>query len=102
MKKLLFKFWQFCKSRFLQIILLIIAIDSWEQAIRFGNKTFKAIGTFNKNFSQNYDDDPLYMGTDVAVTAGFEGGAIAMGLVTCVCIFGVVWIEISKNKSIGN
>ena len=99
MKKLLFKFWQFCKSRFLQIILLIIANDSWEQAIRFGNKTFKANGIYDKNFSQVYDTTPMYMGTDVAVTAGFEGGAIAMGLVTCVCIFGVVWIEISKTKA---
>ena len=31
-------------------------------------------------------------------TSGFNGGAIAMGLITCVCILGVVWLEINRSK----
>jgi len=49
----------------------------WEMAIELGSETL--VG-------------------EVDVTAGFDGGALAMGLITCMCIFGVVWLQINKTK----
>lgn len=88
MKKLLSKFWEFCTSRFLQILLLIIAFISWIAAERIGTESSRASG-------KGYGGKPGY---DVAITSGHDGGAIAMGLITCVCILGVVWLEINRSK----
>jgi hypothetical protein len=34
----------------------------------------------------------------VAVTSGYDGGALAMGLITCGCIIGIVWLEVIKIR----
>ena len=96
MKKLILKFLKFCNSIFLQTLLLIAAYNSWEKAIELGSETYSRGGSFDKNWDNRRASD--YISTDVDVTAGFEGGAIAMGLITCVCIFGIVWLQINKSK----
>jgi len=90
MKKLLLNFWKFLNSIFLQLLLSVVAFISWNMAIELGTETFHANGSFKKNFDM--------MATDVDVTAGFDGGALAMGLITCMCVFGVVWLQINKTK----
>ena len=96
MKKLILKFLKFCNSIFLQTLLLITAYNSWEKAIELGSETYFADGSIDKNFGTGQRSS--YIPTDVDVAAGFDGGAIAMGLITCVCIFGIVWLQINKSK----
>jgi len=85
----------FIGSYILQSLLAIVAFFSWEEAIDFGSKTLIGEGSFNKNY-RDFNNVQL-VPTDVDVTAGFEGGALAMGLICCVCIIMIVWIEINKN-----
>jgi hypothetical protein len=73
MKKLLLNFWNFCRSIFLQILLLALAFRSWEEAQRLGSKKS-------------------------SITSGYDGGAIAMGLIACICIYCIVWLQINKTK----
>ena len=96
MKKLLLNFRKFLNSIFLQLLLSVVGYISWDMAIKLGSETFHADGSFNKNFA-DFDNHNM-MATDVDVTAGFDGGAIAMGLITCMCIFGIVWLQINKPK----
>ena len=96
MKNSLLNFWQFCNSIFLQTLLLIFAYISWEKAIELGSETKESSGYFFKNFRQV--TSPL-MRTDNDVTAGFDGGALAMGLITSMCIFGIVWLQVNKSKT---
>ena len=94
MKKLI----RFCGSYFLQFVLAIIAYFSWLEVDYFGNKTLELKGSLNKNTSNPFDREYAdLIATDVDVTAGFDGGALAMGLICCVCIIMIVWIEINKN-----
>ena len=97
MKKLLLNFWRFLNSIFLQILLSVVGYNSWEMAIELGRETYGESGYFNKLMHyQNGAQE--YLATDVDVTAGFDGGSLAMGLITCVCIIGVVWLQINKTK----
>ena len=96
MKILTLKFWEFLKSIFLQVLLSYIAFVSWEKVDYFGNKTFRSVGFFDENGGRDYDYlKPI--ATDVDVASGFDGGALAMGLVCCVCIIMIVWTEINKK-----
>lgn len=96
MKKLLLNFWRFLNSIFLQILLTVVGYNSWEMAIELGSETLVGEGVFD----ENWDNSRVarYITTDVDVTAGFDGGAIAMGLITCMCIFGIIWLQINKTK----
>ena len=97
MKKLLLNFWRFLNSIFLQIILTVVGYNSWEMTIELGSETYWENGYINK--LMHYQNGAKeYLATDVDVTAGFDGGAIAMGLITCMCIFGIVWLKINKPK----
>jgi hypothetical protein len=77
------------KSYFLQLILSIVAYLSWIQTIEIANQRY--IGKIIRNRSEQD-----IVATDV--TSGLEGGALAMGLICCVCIVMVVWIENSKKS----
>ena len=96
MKKLLLNFWRFLNSIFLQILLTVVGYNSWEMAIDLGSETLVNEGVFDENWDSSRV--ARYITTDVDVTAGFDGGAIAMGLVTCMCVFGIVWLQINKSK----
>ena len=92
MKKFLSSVLCFIKSYFLQALLSVVAFLSFENAYNLGRRTFSSKGTFNRYGSR----DPLE-GTDVAVSTGFDGGSLAMGMICCVCIIMIVWIEINKK-----
>jgi len=64
MKKLLLKFWRFLNSIFLQFLLLLVALESWNSVKNFGDDFYNLV----------------------------------MGLVTCMCLFCVVWLQINKSK----
>ena len=74
MKKVLLKFWSFITSNYLQSILGFIAFLSWYEAYDLGHN------------SKSY------------ITSGYDGGALAMGLITCACLMSIVWLEVNKSK----
>jgi hypothetical protein len=96
MKKTLGTLWSSFRYHFLQVILLFVAFFSWLEASILGER-FEEISKTGNLINRGA---PPYVQQDVAVaiTSGFTGGAIAMGLITSVCIFGVVWLEINKSK----
>jgi hypothetical protein len=96
MKKLLLNFWRFLNSIFLQVLLSAVGYNSWEMAIELGSETLTGDGFFDENMYNTKGS--RYIPTDVDVTAGFDGGALAMGLITCMCIFGIIWLQINKTK----
>lgn len=77
-----------------QIVLSGVGAFTLNQSIEFGEETFSANGTFTKLINNEY----VEVGTDIAVSSGYNGGALSMGLITCVCIFAVIWLEIHKMK----
>ena len=80
----------------LQFVLAGVAAFAFQQSIEFGEEAYSKEGTYTKLIDGEYTE----VGTDVAVTAGYNGGAISMGLVCCVCIFLVIWIEVHKSKRV--
>ena len=109
MKKLLFKFLTFLNKRFLQLILFVFACLSWIECSEIGSNWRSLVedGVSDKVTRQwEFDDgtlsggEQIIGGAAVDVSTGFNGGALGMGLITCMCIFCIVWIEISrKSKS---
>ena len=104
MKKLFFKFLNFLNKRFLQLILFVFACLSWVECSEIG-RNYKGLSEdgVSDKFTEYYarpGDEQIIGGAAVDISTGFNGGALAMGLITCMCIFGIVWIEISrKSKS---
>jgi hypothetical protein len=99
MKKLLLNFWNFCRSIFLQILLLAVAFESWSEAQRLGSKeSFESISGYriDKRYSSGKKD--ILFDVDSSITSGYDGGAIAMGLIACICIYCIVWLQINKTK----
>jgi hypothetical protein len=78
------------KSIFLQLILSIVAVISWINSNEIGNSTQD--GTYYKNYSER---DEL---TGTSIAAGFNGGALAMGIICSVCIIMIVWLEVNKQN----
>ena len=87
MKKFIKKLWVFITS--LQFGLSIIAFLSWFQASSFGRRT-----SVGQTFTGNQGE---FTRSATDVTSGHDGGALAMGLICCVCIIMIVWIEINKK-----
>ena len=93
--KIIKKILCFIKSYFLQTVLAFLAYLSFETATDLGFRTVRFTGTFDKYPDSGRDS---FEATDVAISTGFEGGAIAMGLICCTCIIMIVWLEISKKN----
>ena len=97
MKKFLSSVLCFVKSYFLQALLSVVAFLSFENAYNLGNNTYSKAGTYTKYPRDSFDVDSVRTGTDVGVSTGFDGGSLAMGMICCVCIIMIVWIEINKK-----
>ena len=97
MKKFLCSVLCFIKSYFLQALLSVVAFLSFENAYYLGKRTFSEAGTYTKYSLNSFDEDAVRTGTDIAVSTGFDGGSLAMGMICCVCIIMIVWIEINKK-----
>jgi hypothetical protein len=77
------------KSIFLQLLLGIVAVASWINCNIIGNNS--EAGIYHKRTEDNYES----VGT--SIEAGFNGGALAMGIICSVCIIMIVWLEINKK-----
>ena len=86
MRNLILSFWAFLKSIFLQIILGLFAYESWEKAEKICTDVKHTDAGRHSRVGLTF------------VTSGFDGGAIAMGLIACACIIGIVWLEVNKSK----
>lgn len=84
--KTIFKFLQ---SIFLQLILSVIAIGSFQECQELGSKN--EVGTYIKTGEGHYET----IGT--SIDAGYKGGALGMGIICSVCIIMIVWLEINKK-----
>ena len=78
------------KSIFLQLLLGIVAVASWINCHMIGNHS--DVGIYLKRTDGNNE----IVGT--SIDAGFNGGALAMGIICSVCIIMIVWLEISKQN----
>lgn len=78
------------KSIFLQLLLGIVAVASWINCHLIGNNSEG--GTYLKRTEDGYES----VGT--SIDAGFNGGALAMGIICSVCIIMIVWLEINKQN----
>ena len=85
----------FIKSYFLQALLSVVAYVSFENAYYLGKRTFSIDG---KHSEYPFDFEGEQIGTDVAVSTGFDRGSLGMGMICCVCIIMIVWIEIHKKS----
>ena len=85
----------FFKSYFLQSLLAIVALFSWVESQELGYKYMSEVGTYGEESPM---DGCKTFGTSVSITSGFTGGALAMGLICCVCIVMIVRVEIKKEK----
>ena len=90
MKTFFKSIFKFLQSIFLQVILAIVALASFEECKQLGDR-FEA-GTYMKRGEGSYED----VGT--SIEAGFNGGAFAMGIICSVCIIMIVWLEINKQN----
>jgi len=93
MKTFFKSFFKFIQSIFLQVLLGIVAIASFDECQQLGHR-FEA-GTYDKDI--NYDKIET-VGT--TITAGFNGGTVAMGIICSVCIIMIVWLEINKQSKV--
>lgn len=85
----------FFKSYFLQLLLSVVAFFSWVESRELGHRFMSESGTYQKELPMDRYET---IGTSVSIASGFTGGALAMGLIACVCIVMIVWIEIKKEK----
>lgn len=96
MKKILGTSWSSFRYHFLQLVLLVIAFFSWLEAKNIGRRVSESSKdgiTYNPSTDRFTNGDVA-----VAVTSGYDGGALAMGLITCACIIGTVWLEVNRLK----
>ena len=92
----------FLKSIFLQFLLTIVAFNCWEEALRLGNEETSRFGVYTKEVKMDsypYRSHEEDFGTDVALSTGYDGGAVAMGMICSVCIIMIVWLEINKKRN---
>ena len=96
MKKILGTSWSSFRYHILQLILLVIAFFSWLETKDIGRRVSESIEdgiTYNPSTDRFTNGDVA-----VAITSGFNGGALAMGLITCACLMSIVWLEVNKSK----
>ncbi|WP_396141680.1 hypothetical protein [Flavobacterium sp.] len=79
------------KSIFLQLLLSLVAVASWINCHFIGNNSEG--GTYLKPTNDDYET----VGT--SIDAGYNGGALGMGIICSVCIIMIVWLEINKKAN---
>lgn len=95
---MILKLWIFITSRLLQFILAYIAFMCWEVANDLGQRSIKLIQKGGTVYIESRSSKQMPEEIAVAVTSGYDGGALAMGLITCACIIGIVWLEVNRLK----
>jgi hypothetical protein len=85
-------FFKFLKSIFLQTILSVIAVISWVNCQELGKK-YEG-GIYDREISNTLNSETV----ETSIEAGFNGGALGMGIICSICIVMVVWLEINKKS----
>lgn len=85
---------KYLKSYLLQTVLAAVAALSWLESSYLGSRSASEVkdGITIKKLDYEY----ISGGAAVDISTGFDGGALAMGLICCVCIVMIVWIEVLK------
>ena len=79
--------------RAFQLFLLYTAVETMKKAEAIGRSVTEYDGSLGINRTgELIDANP----NSVAVVSGYNGGAIAMGLIACTCLFLITWIEINN------
>lgn len=103
MKKILFGLRNLLKPYLLQFLLAVVGYDSFQRIISLSHKTTVAKGEAGRVMDL---DSGNLIGTgvplDVAITSGYNGAALAAGLVCSTCIVMIVWIEVKKISALSN
>lgn len=84
------------------MLLTVVAVSSWEKAYLIGRmeEIIKGEGGhLGVSSSGNLIDYSVPSEINVAITSGYNGGALAMGLICCMCVFGIVWLEVNKTSA---
>mgnify|MGYP006105138509 FL=1 len=98
-KNSILKLWSLLTSIYLQVILGFIAFLSWNRADYLGKETSEVIAKGGTVFiGNNRSSEQMPEEIAAAVTSGYDGGALAMGLITCACLISIVWLEVNKSK----
>ena len=103
MKKILFGLRNLLKSYFLQFLLTVVGFESYLRIVSLSSEYKIAKG--DADWLMDWDTLTQYgegVPIDVAITSGFDGAALAAGLVCSTCIVMIVWIEIKKNRTPSN
>ena len=83
----------------MQILLLAVAFVSWCEAQKLGSKeSFESISGYRIDLRYSHGMHDILFDVDSSITSGYDGGAIAMGLIACICIYCIVWLQINKTK----
>lgn len=98
MKTFFKSIFKFLQSIFLQLILAIVAIETYDATYRLGSMFNSEVGTYEKKVVEDYEQTSQTIGTSIAMDSGYDGGAIAMGIICSVCIVMIVWLEINKKS----
>lgn len=85
-------FFKYLQSIFLQFILSLVAIISWVNCQELGNNSEG--GVYDREISNALNSETV----ETSIEAGFNGGALAMGIICSVCIVMIVWLEIIKQN----
>ena len=80
----------------IQLAMSVIAVASGLGSIGFGQN--QAYGNMTQYFIREGGRTQA-IGIPVNVDTGFDGGAIGLGIISAICFFCVVWIEITKFKA---
>jgi hypothetical protein len=82
--------------RLFQTFLLYFGYNAFEKVEKFGN-SIREYDSYVP-YPNNNGDISYLNSNSVALSTGFNGGSIAMGLISCTCLFLIVWIEINLHK----
>ena len=89
---------KFLNSSFLQVILSILCVFSWLQTKNIGNRWVSEVANGRHSVLPDLGVETIVGGASVHTSSGFDGGSLAMGLITCMCIYSIVWLQINKTK----
>ena len=95
MEKLL----SFVKLYFLQFLLSVFAVFSFFGTLELGNRFISETisGETFVSEPQGFNSKEDSKNVAIALSSGYNGGALGMSLISCSCIIGIVLLELKKS-----
>lgn len=81
----------------IQILMFIIAVASGIGCAVLGTES--ATGGFDISYNNSTNAGLTRNAVTETVDAGYDGGAVGLGVISGLCFIGFVWIEITKFKA---